>query len=213
MKKIFIPLIEKLTIKKGIIEKINRELPKNIAVFYTIQYKNFAKKILNKIKSKQITKFSQILGCSNPKLPKETEAILLIGEGGFHANSLAYESKKNVYLLEKENLRKINKEEIEKLEKKEKTALVNFLNNDRIGVLIANKPGQARLQQALETKNKIKKKKIYFFLANEVNSKEFENFGLKSWVNTACPRIDLEDNKIMNLNNILKIQKLKYKTN
>lgn len=204
MKKIFIPLIESFEIKKEILEKINNELPKEIAIFYTIQYENIAKEILKKIKNKKITKFSQVLGCSNPKIPNNTNAILLIGEAEFHSHSLAYESKKNIYLLERGNLKKIEKQEIENLEKKERNAFANFLNQDEIGIIISTKPGQARLKRALELKNKIKNKKVYFFLANEINTKEFENFGLKSWVNTACPRMDLEDNRIININSIIK---------
>ena len=204
MKKIFIPLIEDFEIKKETLERINKELPEKIAILYIIQYEKVAKELIKQLKGKKITKFSQTLGCANPKIPKDTSAILLIGESEFHSNSLAYESKKEVYVLEKNILKKVEKSEIEKLEKKEKIAYLNFLNNDEIGVLITTKPGQARLSRALELKNQIKNKKIYFFLANEVQTKEFENFGLKSWINTACPRIDLEDNRIINMNVVSK---------
>lgn len=68
--------------------------------------------------------------------------------------------------------------------------------------MISVKPGQNKLKSALELKNKIKDKKFYFFLGNEINSKEFENFGLKSWVNSACPRMNFDNSPMININSI-----------
>ena len=46
------------------------------------------------------------------------------------------------------------------------------------------------------------KKQSYLFICNNINTYEFENFGLDSWVNTACPRMDMEDNKIINIDKL-----------
>ena len=140
------------------------------------------------------------MGCSKINFSKQTQAILLISSGKFHAISLAFESKKPVYLLEYEKLIKISKEEIEIFEKRKKASYVNFLNSEEIGVLISTKPGQQRLKKAL--KLKIPNKKLYFFISNNINTNEFENFGLKSWINTACPRLDMFSNKIINIDKL-----------
>lgn len=183
------------------------KLPEEIALFYSIQFKEVAKEIFSKIgNKKRVTIFSQILGCSNPKIPKETKAILLIGNGRFHAISLAYESKLPVYLYDNGKFTEIFKEEISKLVSNEKAALLNYLSSDRIGILVSTKPGQERLKNALDFKDSLKIKKGYIFISNEINALEFENFSLKSYVNTACPRMDLVSPKIINLSRVKEIK-------
>jgi 2-(3-amino-3-carboxypropyl)histidine synthase len=180
-----------------------KEIPKSIAIVYSIQFEDLAKEIsLILSKTNKITLFSQVLGCSNPKFSKDTKAILLISNGKFHAISLAYESKLPVYLFDNGNFSKIKQEEIDKLSKMERTALLKYLSSENIGVIVSTKPGQQRFSQAMKFKNSLKDKNAYLFLSNEVNISEFENFGLESFVNTACPRLDLVSNKIINISKI-----------
>ncbi len=192
VKTIFIPAKINSDINVNKIQSL--KLPKNIAIAYSIQYRNIALKIkenLQKSKKHKITGFIQVLGCSQPVFPKETQAILLISSGKFHAVSLALESNLPVYLFEGNNLNKISAEEIEHLRKKEKTEYLKFLSADKIGILISTKPGQENLKKALELKRKLKDKKSYLFLGDNFNPSEFENFSLKSWVNSACRRLDM----------------------
>ena len=167
------------------------------------QYEDIALKIKDFLsKDHKITSFIQILGCSKPNFSKNTQAVLLITDGKFHGISLALQAKLPIYILYKNKLTKISEQDIEILEKKQKTSYLKFLNADKIGILISTKPGQQNLKKALETKNKIKNKKSYLFISNNIDVNEFENFGLNSWLNTACPRLDMESNKIINVDNI-----------
>jgi len=176
-------------------------LPKNLALGYSIQYKSFAEKVKKELsKSHNIINFFQILGCSKPKNLGKADCILVLADGKFHAISIAYETKKQVYLLERDKLIKIMQEEIGDLEKKKKASYLNFLNSGKVGILISTKPGQQRLERALNLSKKLKNKKLYFFLSNEINIQEIENFGLDFWINTACPRMDLDSSKIININ-------------
>lgn len=201
MKQLFIPAKVKSEINKKKISEL--KLPKSIAIAYSIQYKEVASQI-QKILSKNhnITNFIQVLGCSKPKFSKDTKAVLLISSGKFHAISLAFESNLPVYILEADKLRKISEEEINILKKRKTASYMKFLNADKIGILISTKPGQENLQKAIALKNKIKNKDVYFFISNEINTKEFENFPeINSWVNTACPRLDF-DNSVINFSNL-----------
>ncbi|MEA3414018.1 MAG: diphthamide synthesis protein [Nanoarchaeota archaeon] len=181
------------------VKEINNIPYENIALCYSNQFIEVANKIEKKINKNILNKF-QVLGCSNPQFNKKVEAILIIGQGDFHAVSLAYESKLPVYVLEGEKIRKVSNKEIEKLSKKEKGAMLKYLNSDNIGILVTNKPGQERLKRAIEFKNSLKSKKGYLFMSNDINIAEFENFvGIDFWVNTACPRMDLSDAPIINL--------------
>ncbi len=205
MKTLFIPAkLREITDKPKILE-ISKKLPKHIIIAYIIQHKDYAKEIKTILQKKHnITQFIQILGCSKLIPSKQTKAILLIGEGVFHASSLAYETKIPVYLLENNKITKIPDEELKKIRIKEKSSYINFLNSDLLGILISTKPGQEKLKTALSIKNKIKNKKSYLFISNNINTKEFDNFiQIQCWINTACPRLDLEHNKIVNFKGIL----------
>jgi len=203
MKTIFIPTKIKSKVNKSKIISLSKKLPKEIAIAYSIQYQNVAVKIKNILsKNHNITKLIQVLGCSKPAFPKNTKAILLISSGKFHAISLAIESGLPIYTLEYNKLRKISKEDIESFKKKQKASYVKFLNEDKIGILISTKPGQQNLKKALNFKKRLKEKKSYLFISNNIDAREFENFGLKCWVNTACLRLDIEDSSIINIDKI-----------
>lgn len=203
MKTLFIHAKINFKVDKSRINSISKKLPKNIAIAYSIQYQEIAKEI-KKILSKnhKITKFIQILGCSQPVFLKSTKAILLISSGKFHAISLAFETKIPVYVLEDNHLKKISKKEVEILEKKQKASYVKFLNSNKIGILVSTKPGQQNMKKALNLKKTIKDKNSYLFLCNNININEFENFEIDSWVNTACRRVDLDDSSIINITKI-----------
>ena len=185
---------------KSKIKELSKKLPKDLAIAYSIQYQELAFEIRKILTNHNITSIIQILGCSQPKLPKNTKAVLLIGSGRFHAVSLAYETKLPVYILEKNQLTNISEKDIELYEKKNKASYVKFLNANNIGILISTKPGQENLKRALNLKKKLKKNS-YLFISNAINISEFENFALDAWVNTACPRLDM-DSSVININRI-----------
>lgn len=192
MKTLFIPAKINSEVNERKIRDL--KLPEDIAIAYSIQYKDIAEKVKKILSEKyNITGFVQVLGCSKPKFSKETQAILLITSGSFHAVALAFETKLPIYILQSDKLRKISDEEIYAFEKKKHASHMQFLNSEKIGILISTKPGQENLKKALSLKNKLKNKKSYFFLADEIDTRQFENFSdINAWINTACPRLDFE---------------------
>jgi 2-(3-amino-3-carboxypropyl)histidine synthase len=205
MKTLFVPAKSKTELKKSKILFSLKKLPINMAIAYSIQYKEQAKEIRQILENTHnITSFIQVLGCSKPKFSKDTQAILLISDGKFHATSLAFESNLPVYLLEHNRIDKISDKEIEILKKRNKSAYVRFLDSKEVGIIVSTKPGQQRLNRALEFKRKLKNKHSYLFIGNNIDTSEFENFGLNSWVNTACPRLDMNDARVVNINALIK---------
>ncbi len=203
MKTLFIPAKSRLKLNTKKLISLTKPLSKNIAIAYSIQFKDIALEIKTILsKTNNITDFIQVLGCSNPRFKKNTESILLIGEGRFHAVSLMRESKIQVHLYSHNTLQKIPNTEVDKLEKRKKGAYMKYLNSDKIGILISTKPGQQRFNQALKFKKNLNSKKSYLFLANDLNMAESENFQLESWVNTACPRMDLNSTSIVNMKDL-----------
>lgn len=201
IKTLFIPAKSKTAPNKSKIKELSKKLPKNIVIAYSIQYKELAFEVKKILASKNIIKIIQVLGCSRPKFPKKTKAVLLIGSGRFHAISLAYETKLPIYILEKNKLAKISEQDIESYKKKNKASYLKFLNAENIGVIVSTKPSQQNLQRALNLKHKLKKNS-YLFISNTINVSEFENFGLDVWVNTACPRLDMDTN-VINISRLL----------
>ncbi len=213
-KTIFIEAKSKQILDASQIESQLKDIPKQIALCYSIQFKAQAeeiKQILEKNNAK-IVSFIQVLGCSQPQFPKETKTILLIGQGRFHATALQYETNIPTFILQSNKITKITDEDVKTLEKNHKASYLKYLTAKDMGILVTTKPGQQRLKQALEFKNKINKdkseneKKAYMFIANDLNEKEFENFQVDSWVNTACSRMDLVTSDIINLSRLNKLQ-------
>jgi 2-(3-amino-3-carboxypropyl)histidine synthase len=200
MKQLFIPAKIKSDINPSKILAL--KLPKDISIAYSIQYKDIAleiKEILSK--THNITGMIQVLGCSKPKFSKETKAVLLVSSGRFHAVSLAVETGLPIYILESNELKRISNEEINSLNKKKFASYARFLNSEKVGVLISTKPGQENLKKAISFKASTKKKKIYLFICNNIDLREFDNFGISTWVNTACPRLDF-DSGVINLGDL-----------
>ena len=58
------------------------------------------------------------------------------------------------------------------------------------------------LQLLADLKEKLEKegKSVYLFLTDEINVNQLPNFNfIEVWVNTACPGLDLDSNKIINM--------------
>lgn len=207
MKKVFIAPKYKTEINLEKLKELAKDLPKNLAIAYSSQFLTSANKVRKALeKTHNLTAFVQVLGCSNPKLPEETSAILLVGSAKFHAVSLAYESKKDVFVFENNKLTKVKGAEVKVIEDREKASLAKYLHAENVGIIVSTKPGQQNLTRAIDLKNKIKNKNSYLYITNEINLGELENFpDIDSWVNTACPRMDLNDSSIINMNKVREI--------
>lgn len=173
----------------------------SISLCYSVQFEELAKEVKKYLNNRIIDEI-QVLGCSSPSFSERSKAILIIGEGEFHPVALAYESGLKVYVFNENGLKEIKESQVEEMKKREKGAYLKYLSSKRIGVLVSTKPGQQRLSRALDFKKNTKDKKIYIFIANDINVHEFENFGLESWVNSACPRMDLENTYLLNINSL-----------
>ena len=183
-------------------------LPKQLFLVYSIQYKQLAENIKKQlVKHKiKIIKFQQVLGCSKIS-NKDNLPILLVGSGRFHAQNLMLQAHERLYVLENNKIIKIPDKEINELKAKRKTALIKFLRADKISILVSTKPGQENLNQAIKLKEKIEKqnnqKKVFIFISNNIDTSQFENFNIDSWINTACAGLSMDNSNIINISEIL----------
>jgi 2-(3-amino-3-carboxypropyl)histidine synthase len=142
----------------------------------------------------------QVVGCdySNAKsIAKDVEAFLFIGGGQFHAIGVALSTSKPTIVADPfdSNAFSVGKE-AKKILKQRWADIEEARRAKTFGVLVGLKPGQKRLEEALQIKQKLEGEgKVAFLLAaREITPEALLEFpSVDAYVNTACPRISLDD--------------------
>ena len=142
------------------------KLPKELALFSSIQFLDSLKHIKKQLEENKIqvtlskgihSKYKgQLLGCEVKKL--NNKAFLYIGDGLFHPYALMLKNNKPTFAFNPFNkkLTKIKEKDIEKIKKRQKGALLKFLTAKEIGILVSTKPGQNRLKEAKRLEKQLK---------------------------------------------------------
>ncbi len=135
----------------------------------------------------------QVLGCDHAAVTrfKDADAIVIVGDGIFHAIGL--ETDKPVYVIHPQSgtVRNLDRE-IEKLLKRRKGSIAKALECKKFAVLLSTKPGQFKPELAEKLKKELEAKgrKAAVLVANELSPMTLANFTeFECYVNTACPRI------------------------
>ncbi|MBI2140758.1 diphthamide synthesis protein [Candidatus Woesearchaeota archaeon] len=209
---------KEIVLGNEVIEFLKKENIRSIALFASVQFLKLDKvneQLLNLgiksliTKAKRTDAPAQILGCDayhdsfQEDITSDADAILYIGDGMFHPKALLLAQKekssvKDVIIWDpiSERMTIIGKNEIEKQLQKVKANYARYLAANSIGILVTVKPGQQYLNLALKLKEKLenKGKKAFIFIDNTLDLKLLENYPfIEAWVNTACPRIGMDD--------------------
>ena len=144
-------------------------------------------------------KEGQTLGCdisSALSIEKNVDSFLFIGSGRFHALGLLLKTKKPVFVLdvEKNDIYNIKGMEGDFL-KQRYVAQALAKDAKRFGILVSVKPGQLNLKLAEKIRKQVinKNKKAYILVFDEIKPEKLEGLDLDCYINTACPRIAIED--------------------
>ena len=170
---------------------------------------------------------SQLLGCDNYHNSlnleelNEIDAYLYIGDGKFHPLALVFAQKDNLNKKEvivndplQNKMFLVSENDVKIILNKYKSSLMKFLTAQKIGVLITIKPGQEQFKPALILEQKYPEKKFYYFIDNNISFDQLENYPfIDVWVNTACPRIGLDDQEkfekgVININDALMVKEV-----
>ena len=142
----------------------------------------------------------QVIGCdySNAKsIAKDVEAFLFIGGGRFHALGVALSTSKPTIVADPYEKRAYSVDkDAEKIIKQRWASIEEANRAKTFGVFVGLKPGQKRLEEALNVQRKLEKsgKTAYLFVAREITPEVLMEFPtVEAYVNTACPRISLDD--------------------
>jgi 2-(3-amino-3-carboxypropyl)histidine synthase len=141
----------------------------------------------------------QILGCDiSPAraVENDVDAFLYIGSGRFHPLGIAMQTGKTVYVLDVEKSEIVDITEMKEKFLRQKYATIALAKDaERFGVLVSVKPGQMNMELAKKIKKKLEDngKKAYILVFNEIRPEKLEGLDLDAYINTACPRIAIED--------------------
>ncbi len=196
---------------KDLIKKSLKELKdfKKIALVCSVQHMHqipIAEKILKEnnkeifIPPKKGFAFypGQVLGCeyNGLKLIKDKfDAILIIGND-FHALGAALAIPKPVILIDPFNREVYLMDKLrDKIIRQRIFAIDKLKDARKIGIIIGNKPGQ-HFGSAQHIKNKLQKedKEVVLIVMDEITDDKLINlYDIQAFIETACPRISIED--------------------
>jgi 2-(3-amino-3-carboxypropyl)histidine synthase len=142
----------------------------------------------------------QVIGCdySNAvSIAKDVEAFLFVGGGQFHAIGVALSTSKPTIVADPyDNTAAPVDREAEKILKQRWAQVQEAKKAKTFAVLVGLKPGQKRLEQTLQLKEKLEKegKIAHLFAIKEITPEALMEFpSVDAFVNTACPRISIDD--------------------
>lgn len=211
-----------IELDKKTLDYLKQNKVKSVSLFASVQFLD-VKKIVDQLKklnikvmitkAKRTNSSIQILGCDcyndsfKENILSDSDMIIYVGDGLFHPKALllaqiGYKDIKPVLLYNpiSQSMCILDKKELIKEMNRMKRNLKMFVNAQTVGILVTIKFGQQYLNRALELKKYLEKqgKKTYIFIDNNIDFKEFDNFTFVDvWVNSACPRIGIDD--IVNL--------------
>jgi 2-(3-amino-3-carboxypropyl)histidine synthase len=142
----------------------------------------------------------QVIGCdySNAvSIAKDVEAFLFVGGGQFHAVGVALSTSKPTVVADPyDNTAASINREAEKILKQRWAHVQEAKQAKTFAMLIGLKPGQKRIDDALQLKEKLEEqgKTAYLLALKEITPEALVEFpSIEAFVNTACPRISLDD--------------------
>lgn len=191
-------------------EKILDKLEGKVALYATIQYihrledieeqllENDIKPVIGK-GDDRVKYPGQILGCNYSVQVKDADTHLYIGTGKFHPLGLAFSLDQNVWTFNPSSgeISKIDQKDWDQFKRNRFGSISKAKNCKRFGVIVSNKKGQSRFSLARQLVKMGEKEGLNVVLIemDEVSEKSIKNMQLDCLVNTACPRISLDDSE------------------
>ena len=186
-------------------------LPKKIGVITTIQHIHLIDKIVSSLENAGIEAYTgkssgrvkfdgQVLGCSFSSaetIKDKVDAYLYIGTGDFHPLGVTLATGKKTFVLDLERgvLRDIEDKK-ESILRKRFAKIAIAQDGKKFGIIVGEKIGQKRVSLAIELKKMLEEqgKRGYLISLREVTPDTLLPFRhLDAFVNTACPRIAIDD--------------------
>ncbi len=209
---------DKIRLGDEVLEHLKKEGAKKVALSASVQFLalDTVRHQLNDVgievlstRAKRTHAETQVLGCDayhdafDKNIFDEADALLYIGDGLFHPKALLLAQRERREKIDvviwdpvSSKMRILTFDEVKAQVNRTKANLKRFISAQTIGIMVTVKPGQQYLEQAKELKKGLESqgKKAYIFIDDLLKTEQFENYPfIDAWVNTACPRIGLDD--------------------
>jgi len=136
----------------------------------------------------------QVIGCNFTSARVDCDELLYIGSGFFHPLGVAIATGKIVIAADP-SLNKAVYVSPEKFLRKRGGFIASSMDAKTFGIIVSTKSGQIRMNLALHLLELAKKHKInaHIIMMDIVTPEQLIAFKVDAYVNTACPRITIDD--------------------
>lgn len=139
----------------------------------------------------------QVLGCNYSGDDDTIGHYLFLGSGDFHPIGLVLHTGKPLAMLDpySGDAIEMSFQRIERILRQRFGLIMSSMDAQKFGILIGEKPGQMRRTLALRMKRLLEKhgKKGYLLALEHVGPELIDFYPVDAFVNTACPRIAIDD--------------------
>jgi 2-(3-amino-3-carboxypropyl)histidine synthase len=185
-------------------------LPKRVGLLTTTQFRAWLPRIREHLEKaghevhigeadKRVAYAGQLLGCdyhTAEVISKDVDGYLYIGTGDFHPLGVAFLTDKPIVIADPEQGSTRNLADLKDRILRQRFAAIARAHDARtFGIIVSTKIGQDRMEMAKELKVLAEKhgRQANLFLLDLVSPEFLEGYRVDAWVNTACPRIAIED--------------------
>ena len=139
----------------------------------------------------------QVLGCNYSGDDSDIGHYLFLGSGDFHPIGLVLHTGKPLAMLDPYTgeAKEMSIESIERILRQRFGLIMSVSESKKFGILIGEKPGQMRRSLAIRMKKMLEKhgRKGYLLALEHVGPDLIDFYPVDAFVNTACPRIAIDD--------------------
>jgi len=189
-------------------EELFEKLEGKVALYAPIQHLHQLDKVAKILSEKghetvigkgdaRIKNHGQVLGCNYSTKVEDADSHLYIGTGRFHPLGLSFSLMSDVLIYNPSTgeVDMVDEKERDEFLRKRFAAIVQAQDCSKIGVIISRKKGQKRMKTAkiIQKIGEKAGKDIILIELDEIKKNSIDDLDLKCAVNTACPRITLDD--------------------
>ncbi len=192
-----------------VVKKVISELEKDVGLLTTVQHVHKLREVQGFLKDEGINALvgnptgrvkypGQVLGCNfSPALMLRSKVsmYLYIGTGRFHPLGVAMVTGKKVLALDPHTGKHELIEQDDRFLRVRYGLIAKAMDAENFAILVSIKPGQERMNMALELKKKAeeKGKNADILVIDRISPDALFGSGYDAYVSTACPRIALDD--------------------
>jgi len=192
------------------VDKAAALLPKRIGLLTTTQFRGWLPEIRAHLESKgyevhvgepdrRVAYAGQLLGCdyhTATVIAGDVDAYMYVGTGDFHPLGVAILVDKPVVIADPERNEARRLDEVkDRIVRQRHGAIARAHDAQTFGIIVSKKIGQERMSLARDLKALAEKhgRTAEIFFMDRVAPDLLEGYRIDAWVNTACPRIAIED--------------------